>query len=60
MIKKIGSWGGSLSIRLGNEFNYLDMKQGDNVNVHIEDNKIIIESIKPTFKANGVKFSVRE
>lgn len=46
MIKKIGKWGTSLALRLDNECNELDIKQGEDVYLTIEDNKIIIEKIQ--------------
>ena len=43
---KIGSWAGSLSIRLTEELKGLGMKEKDEVTITVEGNKIIIEKVK--------------
>lgn len=45
MKRKIGFWGGSVALRLG-ELLKLGLDKGDYVNVKIEGNKIIIEKVE--------------
>ena len=53
MSKKVGTWGGSRSIRLEVECKELGIDVGDEVSVTIEGgNKIVIEKIRPKFKTN--------
>ena len=44
-IAKIGSWAGSLSLRLTEELKSLGLEERDNVNITLEKDKIIIEKI---------------
>ncbi len=61
MIKKIGSWGGSRSIRLEIECKELNIKQGEEVKVYTQENEIIIEKIDKSFKTNdNVLFAIKE
>lgn len=43
---KIGSWAGSLSLRLTEELKGLGLKESDNVNITVEKNKIVIKKLK--------------
>lgn len=43
---KIGSWAGSLSLRLTEELKGLGLKEKEEVNVTVEKEKIIIEKSK--------------
>lgn len=45
-IAKIGSWAGSLSIRLTQELKKLGLQESDSVNISVEKDKIIIERLK--------------
>lgn len=59
-IKKVGSWGGALSIRLTTELNELNIKEGDEIITKVENGKVIIKKNVPSFNANGVKFNIKE
>ena len=41
-VAKIGSWAGSLSLRLTEELKSLGLKETDIVNIYVKDGKIII------------------
>ena len=45
-IAKIGSWAGSLSVRLTQELKKIGLQESDDVNVSVEKDKIIIERAK--------------
>ena len=44
-IAKIGSWAGSLSVRLTQELKKIGLKESDDVNVTVEKDRIIIERV---------------
>ena len=45
-IKKVGTVGGALIVRLTKELKEVNIKLGDNVSIVVEDNKIIIKKVK--------------
>lgn len=59
--KTVGTWGGSLALRLTNELKGINVKLGEDVKINVIDGKIIIEKIEEEFRVvNGVKFTVKE
>ena len=61
MIKRLGTWGNSLSIRLDCECAELGWKQGDKVHVLVQDGKMIMERVISEYQViNGVKYEVKE
>lgn len=42
---KVGSWAGILSLRLTEELKILGLKKGENVNITVEKDKIVIEKL---------------
>ena len=46
MIKKLSAWSGALAVRITTEAKELGWKELDDVNVTIENDKIIIEKLK--------------
>lgn len=60
-MRTIGSWSNSKAIRITKECDTLGIKEGDGVNVYIDEDKIVIQKIKGKFSAkNGVEFIVKE
>lgn len=61
MIKKVGNWGGSRSVRLETEMKELGIEKNDKVKVIVQDNKIIIEKKVNDFKTNnGIAFKIKD
>ena len=59
MIKKVGNWGGSRSVRLETECKDIGIKQGDTVSVTVSKGRIVIEKLQPSFKTgDGANFTV--
>ena len=46
MIKKLSAWSGALAVRVTTEAKKLKWKEGDEVSVSVENDKIIIEKLK--------------
>lgn len=60
-MRTIGMWSNSKSIRITKECDALGIKDGDGVNVYVDEDKIVIQKIKGDFKtSNGVKFMIKE
>ncbi|MCB2296020.1 hypothetical protein LGK95_21450 [Clostridium algoriphilum] len=55
MSKKISKWSGALAVRITTEAKELGWKAMDDVNVTIEDNKIIIEKVTNKLNTEDIK-----
>lgn len=60
-LKRCGGWGGSRSLRLESECKELGIEIGEEVFVHVEGGRIVIEKIPKSFKVkDGVVFNIQE
>lgn len=45
MIKKVGSWGGTLAVRLGVELAEVGIAEGDFVHVEVEGDRVVLTKV---------------
>lgn len=45
MVKKVGSWGGTLAVRLGVELSEVGIVEGDYVHVEVKGDKVILSKV---------------
>ena len=54
MIKKLSAWSGALAIRITTEAKKLGWEVGDDINIIVKDDKIVIEKLNIKLKGGNI------